>query len=109
MLTLDITNNDVTSSLDALAIDWNVGVAIRILDQHLGGLTPSELIGNANETSSPSIFPVPNPFTGLPAAREIASGVTKTLYTDFQVAPTGSGYTIDVHFDIGCKVSASIP
>jgi len=90
-----------------MTVDWNVGTAVRILDEHLGGLTANELIGNANDPSSPTNFPDPNNFTGIESRRQIANGVTKTLYITFQVAPTGSGYTVQVHFDIGCRVSAS--
>jgi len=105
-----LTNNDpvVTIRIDALIIDWNVATSITILDEFLGGLLPGNQIGISNETTSPSIFPVaPDLFTGGASRREISSGVTKTLYINFQVAPTVGGYTVIAHFNIGCRVSAS--
>jgi hypothetical protein len=91
-----------------MTVDWNVGTAGRILEEHLGGLSANELIGNANDTSSPTGFPTPNNFTGIVDRRQIANGVTKTLYINFQAAPTDSGYTVQVHFaPIDCRISAS--
>jgi hypothetical protein len=104
-LTLDITNNNPgTITIDAMNIDWNVGTAVKIIDQFLGGTTPANQIGSVNKTSSPSKFPAPNPFTGPTAKRQIGNGDTKTLWINFQAAPTGSGYTVRVHFDIGCQI-----
>jgi hypothetical protein len=108
-LTLDITNNSgSTITLTAMSIDWNVATAVRILDEYLGGTAAANLIGNANETASPSIFPVPNSFTGPIGRREIGGGASKMLYINFQAAPTGSVYTVQVYFDgINCQASAS--
>lgn len=107
-LTLDMTNNDPgTISIDALSIDWNVDTSIKITDVFLGGTSPSNQIGNANETTSPVYFPAPNPFSGVAAVRDIDPGITETLYINFQVAPTGSVYTVRVHFNIGCQILGS--
>jgi hypothetical protein len=103
-LDLPITNNSGgTITVDGLIITWNVGTATRILDESLDG----NQIGNANETSSPSEFPNSNPFVGGVANRQIGDGATESFTANFQTAPTGSGYTIEVHFDIGCRISAS--
>jgi hypothetical protein len=103
-LTLDLTNNSGgTVMIDAMHIVWNTGTASNILDQVLDG----NQIGNANETSSPSDFPSPNPFSGPANRREIANGATEQLVINFGDNPTGGGYTVQLHFDIGCQISAS--
>ena len=86
-------------------IVWNVGVAAKILDEFLDG----NQIGNANELTSPSDFPAPNPFTGQAALRdiEIVNDNTETLTINFQSPPTGGGYTVQLHFDIGCQIEVS--
>jgi len=86
-------------------IVWNEGNATRILDQVLDG----GQIGNANELTSPSYFPLPNPFNGNASRRDIESDgtPTETLAINFQDPPTGGGYTVQLHFDIGCKITVS--
>jgi len=86
-------------------IVWNVGNATRILDQALDG----SQIGSANELTSPSDFPSPNPFNGIVSRRDIESDgtPTETLTINFQDPPTSGGYTVQLHFDIGCQVAAS--
>jgi len=91
-----------TITIDALRIDWDSS-ATRILDEILD----VNQIGNANETSSPSIFPVPNAFLGPVNWREINGGTMETLTVNFLDPPTGGSYTIEVHFDIGCRVSGT--
>jgi hypothetical protein len=103
-LLLDLTNNSGgTVTLDAMHIVWNTGTAIRILDQFLD----INQIGNANELSSPSDFPSPNPFIGTIDRREISDTVTAQLVLNFQNPPIGSGYTVQLHFDIGCHILVS--
>lgn len=105
-LSIDLTNNTVeTVTLDAMQISWNTDAAVRILDQLLDG----NQIGNPNELTSPSDFPSPNPFTGPLSRRqiEIVGDNTETLNINFQNPPAGSGYTIQLHFDNGCKIVAS--
>jgi hypothetical protein len=102
-LELSLTNStggDVT--IDAMHIVWNVGTATRILDQTLD----VNQIGNANELTSPSDFPSPNPFAG-PASRRVIENdgtPTETLAINFQASPTGGGYSVQLHFDIGCQI-----
>lgn len=105
-LSIDLTNNTVeTVTLDAMQITWNTDAAVRILDQLLDG----SQIGNPNELTSPSDFPSPNPFTGPLSRRqiEIVGDNTETLSINFQNSPAGSGYTVQLHFDNGCKIVAS--
>ena len=84
-------------------IEWLPGTATRILDQ----LLDVNQIGNANEITSPSDFPFPNPLAGTIGWRTIAASSAKTLTINFQTAPGGSPYVVIVHFDIGCQVSVS--
>jgi hypothetical protein len=102
-LELSLTNStggDVT--IDAMHIIWNVGTATRILDQTLDG----NQIGNANDITSPSDFPFPNPFNGTSGNRAIENDgtPTETLAINFQASPTGGGYSVQLHFDIGCQI-----
>jgi hypothetical protein len=104
MLLMDLTNNTGGPvTIDALQIEWNTGIAVRILEVRLA----APIIGNANQTTSPSDFPSPNLFIGVQTLREVGAGTTETLTINFQAVPTGSVYTVGVHFDIGCQVSGS--
>lgn len=105
-LVLNLTNNSGgVVTIDAMRIVWNVGVATKILDQFLDG----KQIGNANEQTSPSNFPDPNPFTGNDSLRdiEIVGTNTEILVINFQAPPTGGGYLVQLHFNIGCQIEAS--
>jgi hypothetical protein len=105
-LVVDLTNNSVeTVTIDAMHIVWNTGVAVKILDQ----LLSVDQIGNANQLTSPSDFPSPKPFTGPISGRqiEIVGTNTETLTINFQSPPTGGGYTVQLHFDIGCQIEVS--
>lgn len=105
-LTMDLTNNTgAPVTIDALHIVWDTGVAAKILDQFLS----VEQIGNANSLISPSDFPSPNPFTGPISRRqiEVVGTTTETLVINFQSPPTGGGYIVQIHFDIGCQIQAS--
>ncbi|MBI5953097.1 MAG: hypothetical protein HY865_15680 [Chloroflexi bacterium] len=102
-LELTLTNNSgMDVAIDAMHIVWNVGTATRILDISLDG----NQIGNANDTISPSDYPSPNVFTG-PASRRVIENdgtPTETLTVNFQNSPTGGGYSIQLHFDVGCQI-----
>jgi hypothetical protein len=105
-LVLDLTNNSGgTVTIDAMHIVWVESTASFIMDQILDG----NEFGNANEMNSPSDFPSPNPFTGLVSSRqiEVDGDETETLVINFQDPPTGVGYTVQLHFDIGCQIQAS--
>lgn len=102
-LELSLTNStggDV--AIDAMHIVWNEGAATMILDQTLDG----NQVGNANDMTSPSDFPSPNPFVGTASLRVIENDGTPTeiLAINFQASPTGGGYSVQLHFDIGCQI-----
>lgn len=105
-LVFDLTNStggDVT--IDAMHIVWLEGTATRLNDFDFDG----NQIVSANETTSPSDYPSPNPFAGPVARRTIENdgSPTETFTINFLTAPTGSGYIVQLHFDISCQLSVS--
>ncbi|MCU0289986.1 MAG: hypothetical protein MUF15_26800 [Acidobacteria bacterium] len=94
------TGGDV--AIDAMHIVWNVGTATKIMDILLDG----NQIGNANDSVSPSDYPSPNVFTGPASRRVIENDGTpaETFTMNFQDPPTGGGYSVQLHFDIGCQI-----
>jgi hypothetical protein len=103
-LTVDVTNNtggDVT--IDSMQITWNVATATRLEDIQLG----VSQIGSPNDQFSTTDLPSPNPFTGTASLRVISDSLTKTLVVTFEDPPTGGGYSIQMHFDINCQITAS--
>jgi hypothetical protein len=52
---------------------------------------------------------MPIPFTGLAGNRIIENdgSTIETLEVVFQDTPNGGGYSIQLHFDIGCQLTAS--
>jgi hypothetical protein len=108
-LTVDITNNSGgTVAINTMQIIWDVGTAVKLLSVYLGPVGPSTQIAAPNDTSSPSNFPSPNPFVGLPARRQIADTNTSTLSVEFENnLSSGTGYSIQLVFDTGCQVQVS--
>jgi hypothetical protein len=105
-LTVDLTNNTGADvAIDSMQITWNVGTATRLLDIDLGG----SQIGSPNDQFSTTDLPSPNPFTGNASLRIIENdgSPTETLVVTFEDPPNGGGYSIQVHFDINCQVTAS--
>ena len=88
--------------MTSLQVVWNVGLAVKLVDVFLAGTQ----IGSPNETTSPSDFPAPDPFTGVATARDIASGANPALTINFQNNLGGdlSGISIVAGFDTGCQV-----
>jgi hypothetical protein len=84
-------------------IIWNDATAKRMIDVNLD----SQQIGSPNDTDSPSDFPSPNPFNGNATRRVISNALTETFEIVFQDNPTGSGYSIQLHFDANCQITAS--
>jgi hypothetical protein len=98
----NLTLGDVT--IDAMHIDWQVGVATKLREAFLDG----NKILQPNAIASPSDFPSPYPFLGvINRVIENDGSPIETLEIRFQNPPTGSGYTFQLHFDIGCQVVAS--
>jgi hypothetical protein len=103
-LTLTITNNyGVPITITSLHITWNQPVAQRLESVDLNGAQ----IGNPMDDTSPTYFPENHSFTGPPSRRQISNGTTATLEITFQHPPDGTGYTVQLGFNIGCPVSTS--
>ncbi len=105
-LTVDLTNNTGADvSIDSMQITWNVGTASRLEDIELDG----NQIGSPNDQFSTTDLPAPNPFTGVASLRVIENdgSLTETLVVTFDDPPNGGGYSVQVHFNIGCQVTAS--
>jgi hypothetical protein len=92
-------------SIDSMQITWNVGTASRLEDIELDG----SQIGSPNDQFSTTDLPSPNPFTGNASLRIIENdgSLTETLVVIFEDPPTGGGYSVQVHFDINCQITAS--
>jgi hypothetical protein len=82
-----------------------VGTATKIKDISLDG----DKFGNPNDSISPSDLPSPNNFIGNLARRTIENDgmPTETIDVGFEDDPTGSGYSIQLHFDVGCQIVVS--
>jgi hypothetical protein len=103
-LTLTITNNyGVPITITSLHVTWNRPIAQNLDTVNLNGTQ----IGNPMENTSPTWLPEHHSFVGPPSHRRISNGTTKTLMISFSHPPDGTGYTIQLIFDIGCPVSAS--
>jgi hypothetical protein len=107
-LAVDITNSSgSTVSINSMHIVWEVGAAKKLLNVYLGPVEPLSQIGAANDISSPSDFPFPNPFIGVPATRQIADAHTSTLTVTFQNKLRSGTYSIQLVFDTGCQIQVS--
>jgi hypothetical protein len=105
-LMVDLTNfTGATVTIDAVQVVWNVADATTLSLVFLDG----EQIGNPNQSASPSDFPSPNPFTGPVSRRQIENSGDnmEPFQIDFADPPNGSGYTVQILFDIGCQVQVS--
>ena len=103
-LNVEITNHSgVRVTITSLHIDpWN-SVAHTLSDIHLHG----NWIGSPNNSNPPTWFPEEFAFSGPLSSRQIANGNTSTLDIHFTQAPIGTGYTVQLIFNIGCSNSAS--
>jgi hypothetical protein len=104
-LTLNITNNySGTVTITSLDIVWNVATAVRLNTIDLAG----HQISNPNVTTSPVNIPTDKPFTGVVGNRQITNGNTSNLVVNFSNnLASGSGYSIQIGFNIGCQIQAS--
>jgi hypothetical protein len=104
-LTLTITNHSGAAvTITSLHITWNTGNAVELDSVALNG----SQIGSPADTSSPTLLPENYPFTGSASARQIANGSAATLTVTFASPPNGTGYTVQLAFDLGCgPISAS--
>lgn len=102
-VTTDITNSSgATARITSIYLVWNPVIATRFINLNLAGNN----IGSPNDTASPSIFPVPDPFNGPATYRDIADGGTSTLTLNFQTNLGGdlSGINIIIGFDNTCQI-----